>query len=76
MKQEYKPGPGWKKLNPAVYEKGVFRIHVGGGIIKSLILGRVTNVEDRKMFKKFLKINGNNKKRGLMAYANHFRFGV
>ena len=73
MKQKYKPGPGWKMLNPSVYEKGVFRIHVGG-IIKNMITGQVVNVESKAG--RFIKINGGNRKRGLMAYANHVRFGV
>ena len=44
MKQEYKPGPGWKKLSSVVYQKGMIRIHVSG-LIKSMILGTVVNVE-------------------------------
>lgn len=74
MKQQYKPGPGWKKLNPAVYEKGAIRIHVGGYLVKSLILGTVVN--RRAEAQLLIKVNGGNVKRGLMAYANHIRFGV
>lgn len=73
MKAEYKPGSGWKEIKHPVYQKGVIRIHTGG-IIKSMILGTVVNVECKAAI--FIKINGGNRKRGLMAYANHIRFGV
>ena len=74
MKQKYKPGPGWKKLSSVVYEKGVIRIHVSGSLIKSMILNKTVNVEPKARI--YIKINGGNRKRGLMAYANHIRFGV
>ena len=74
MKDRYKPGPGWKKLSNAVYEKGLIRIHTGG-LIKSTILGsQVFDVERKAVL--FIKVNGGNRKRGLMAYANHVRFGI
>ena len=72
MKKKYKPGPGWKKLNPAVYEKGLFRIHIIG-LIKSTALNRfVDDVESKAEL--YIKVNGGNRKRGLMAYANHAKF--
>ena len=72
MKQKYKPGPGWKKLSPAVYEKGLFRIHTNG-LIKSMGLNRfVTDVESKAAL--YIKVNGGNRKHGLMAYANHVKF--
>ena len=74
MKAEYKPGPGWKKLSTAVYEKGAIRIHVSGSLIKSMILNKTVYVEPKARI--FIKINGGNRKRGLMAYANHIRFGT
>ncbi len=73
MKTKYKPGPGWKKLSTVVYEKGVFRIHTSG-LIRSMILGTVVNIEQKAS--RYIKINGGNRKRGLMAYANHVRFGI
>lgn len=65
------PGAGWKSLGSSVWEhKSGTRIHVGGGLIKTptgkcfwlnSIIGR--------MGWQLIKINGGNKKRGLMAWA-------
>ena len=73
MKKQYKPGPGWKQLNPAVYEKGRVRSHVGAELIR--VNGRhVGMIPHRPGLSEFIKIAGGNKKRGLMAFANSFSF--
>lgn len=63
--KKYKPGPGWKKLSLAVYENSGYRIHVAG-------LLRFPNGETHNIYMESIntvKINGGNRKRGLMAFA-------
>jgi len=74
MKSKYKPGPGWKNLNGPVWEKGMIRIHLSCDLVKSMITGTVITNHERVRF--FTRVNGGNRKRGLMAYANHVRFGI
>lgn len=74
MKEKYKPGPGWKEISYPVYENGAIRIHVTGSLVKSLLLSRTIYVEPKARI--YIRINGGNIKRGLMAYANHVRFGI
>jgi len=74
MKKQFKPGPGWKQLNPVVWEKNLIRIHISGQLI------RVNNqyvgmIPHRHEILRFIKINSGNKKRGLMVYANNL-YGV
>lgn len=64
-----KPGPGWKHLGDAVYghENGT-RIHVGGLVRKpdGTIVSLNSISEGREGWKQ-IKINGGNRKRGMMA---------
>jgi len=67
----YKPGKGWKALSPAVYElNGRARIHLlgmcrlsDGTWVKALV-----NIDGIKLHR-LIKINGGNRKRGMMAWA-------
>lgn len=69
-----KPGPGWKQLKGPVWEheKGI-RIHTSGLILR--INGKSAPVDEfanMGMLYKLTKINGGNRKRGLMAFALNF----
>jgi len=73
MCKRYKPGPGWKHLAGPVWEhdNGV-RIHLlglvrlpSGGFVSAA--GGLAESLD---FSKYMRINGGNRKRGLMAWAN------
>lgn len=69
--KKYKPGPGWRCLGGAVWG------HIPSGIRIhwSCPLVRLANGEYCSMgtydegASKFIRISGNNKKRGIMAYA-------
>lgn len=76
MKAKYKPGPGWIgiEINGPVYEKGAIRIHVSGSLVTSLITNKTIYVEPNARI--YIKINGGNRKRGLMVYASHVRFMI
>jgi hypothetical protein len=70
-----RPGSGWKQLKRPVWEhcNGV-RIHVSGLILRD-IDGKIHDRERMQMslLHRLIKINGGNKKRGLMAFAmNNF----
>ena len=69
---KYKPGNGWKKLNESVYEHhNGLRIHVLGLIrLPDLTYVECTKYPQYPEASRFIKINNNNRKRGLMAYAN------
>ena len=65
MANKYSPGKGWHELSPAVYENGHVRIHLNG-------LCRMkahTFVIDRMELNTFVRINGGNRKRGMMSWA-------
>ena len=66
-----RPGEGWKSLGSSVWEhpSGI-RIHVGGGLIRTSEGKRFwLNSIIGRMGWQLIKINGGNKKRGLMAWA-------
>jgi len=66
MKKYYRPGPGWTHLGWSVWEyKGVLRIHVMGSV-------RLPNgdfIQADSNARRFIRINGGSRKRGLMAWA-------
>jgi len=69
-----KPGIGWKQLKGPVWEhkKGV-RIHISGLILRiGGISAPVDEFNNRDLLNKLVKVNGGNKKRGLMAFALNF----
>lgn len=65
------PGAGWKHLAGAVWEhKNGIRIHTSGLILRDMD----GKIHDRKrmqmdLLHQLIKINGGNRKRGLMAFA-------
>lgn len=67
------PGAGWKHLGICVYEhtSGV-RVHVGGGMIRTPD-GKHYRLDSiiGNMGKELIKINGGNRRRGLMAWARN-----
>lgn len=65
-----RPGPGWKHLGGVVWEhENKTRIHWSGPIVR-LPDGSMPSVwADRSMVNFLIKINGGNRKRGIMAYA-------
>jgi len=66
-----RPGPGWKHLNGPVWEheSGV-RVHIGGLVrLPDMTIVTVNKWPERKEAGYYIKINGGNKKRGLMAWA-------
>ena len=66
MKNKYKPGDGWKLVAPPVYEnsQGV-RIHLLG--LCRLADHTFVNADLEAM--RFIRVNGGNRRRGLMAWA-------
>jgi len=78
MDKRYKPGPGWKHLAGAVWEhcNGV-RIHLGGTaqLPNGDFVFAYGGIEDSLDSRKYIKINGGNRKRGLMAWANSLMGG-
>lgn len=64
--KRYRPGPGWRHLAGSVYEyKTGVRIHLLGAVRLSRWGFFSANREARRM----IRINGGNRKRGLMAWA-------
>lgn len=66
-----KPGPGWEKVGPSVYDHpSGLRIHVGGYCLMpqgEFISGNAwpqSSVMDR-----FIRIAGGNRRRGVMMWA-------
>lgn len=72
MKTKYKPGPGWKYLGSAVYEKYNHRIHAGGFLIRFPNGSTIDFIDHKLSIHRFIKVTGGNRKRGLMAFANYF----
>lgn len=67
-----RPGPGWKYLASCVWEHtSQARIHIGGGMIRLPDKTHLTinHWTDGKLGRRLIKINGGNRKRGLMAWA-------
>ena len=71
MKKKFKPGPGWRELNPAVWEKQGFRVHTSGNLLRYPD-GYTMYFSPIGPLMLFVKVTGGNYKRGLMAYANLF----
>jgi len=70
-----RPGPGWKHLKGSVWEyKNGMRIHTGGLILRDSngVIGPVDEFAHRSLLYRLIRINGGNKKRGLMAFAMNF----
>lgn len=66
-----RPGTGWKRLSGAVYEKNEVRVHmVGTCRLKSGVFVSGNEWPRSQWFDFFVKINGGNRKRGLMAFGN------
>lgn len=77
--QKYKPGPGWKHIGPSVYELGDIRIHLAcalacRGMAGPRVFGDTWPTS--KELARFVRINGGNRKRGIMAWARHWRSGI
>lgn len=61
-----RPGPGWKQLNASVWE----RIHLLGMIrLPNMIWLSEFKFPESRDANKFIRANGGNRKRGLMAWA-------
>ena len=73
MAMIYKPGKGWKNLTNGVYEKNNYRIHVSGELCRlpnnQYVRGSV--YPESTILHKLIRINGGNRKRGTMAWANN-----
>lgn len=68
----YKPGNGWKRLAGAVYERsdGV-RVHLMGLVRLSDKTIKTDGLPSNRLRINFLqKVNGGNRKRALLAWAN------
>jgi len=67
-----RPGPGWKHLKGPVWEyKNGIRIHTAGLVLRDQT-GKTAPVDEfghRRFLYHLIKVNGGNKKRGLMAFA-------
>jgi len=70
MTDRCRPGPGWRKLSGGVYERDNLRVHMlgvcrlpGGKIISGMA------VPEYYTLSHMVRINGDNRKRGLMAWA-------
>lgn len=66
-----KPGPGWKHLAGPVWEHSSgARVHTGGVIrLPDRTHLSLANFNESKVGRLLVRINGGNKKRGLMAWA-------
>lgn len=67
-----RPGPGWRYLASGVWEHtSKARIHIGGGMIRLPDKTHLTlcHWTDGELGRRLVKINGGNRKRGLMAWA-------
>jgi hypothetical protein len=69
VKEKYKPGPGWKYLAGAVWENEAgTRVHMLG---MCRILGSFIPAQGNEYLEaaRLIRINGGNRRRGLMAWA-------
>jgi hypothetical protein len=66
--KRYRPGPGWRHLAGSVYEhKSGVRIHLLGTV---RLPGGIYRAADAYPdYRRTIRINGGNRKRGLMAWA-------
>jgi hypothetical protein len=67
-----RPGKGWKHLGGAVYERLGVRVHLQG--LCKLPNGEFVHGNNWPEFKamaRMIKINGGNRKRGMMAWARN-----
>lgn len=72
-KLDFRPGPGWYHLGGSVYEHSSgIRIHVAGlcGFPPAPIVNGMIYPVSREL-DRFVRINGGNRKRGMMAWALH-----
>ena len=70
-----RPGRGWKQMKGPVWEhENGMRIHTSGLLLRDEkgVITPVREWEHRKALWKFIRINGGNQKRGLMAFALNF----
>lgn len=71
MISKYKPGPGWKHMGGVVWEhcSGV-RIHVAGlcGMVPGTMIDGKKWPESKSL-DRYIRINGGNRRRGVMAWA-------
>ena len=69
-KKEIAPGPGWKHLGASVWENtDKVRICVGGMVrLPDHTFFHINNGDNDGWY--YIKMNGGNRKRGLMAWAN------
>lgn len=74
--RDIKPGNGWKRIGGAVYERcDGLRIHMLG-LVK---LPNGTLIDESSHYQhaaNIIKINGGNRKRGLMAWASELERNV
>lgn len=66
-----KPGPGWKHVGGAVYDHSSgIRAHVGGYCrLPSGEFISGNTIDQLYALNRFIRINGGNRKRGVMAWA-------
>jgi len=71
-RMKYKPGPGWTRIKKGPvwdHESGV-RIHAAG-LIRTKGMTNISHYDTGHWdeIDRFIRINGGNKKRGIMAYS-------
>ncbi len=65
-----RPGPGWTQLNAFVWEHDSgMRIHWSCPIVRLPDMTMPSIWPDRKRLNLLIRVNGGNRKRGVMAYA-------
>jgi len=70
LKAARRPGQGWTHIGGAVYEINGTRLHING--LARLPSGQFVSAERWPAYqeaRKFIRMNGGNRKRGLMAWA-------
>jgi hypothetical protein len=71
VRKSFSPGPGWQHMAGAVWERGPVRVHMGG-IVR---LQDGTIISEKAVHHRYqqvallVRINGGNRKRGLLAWA-------
>ena len=67
-----RPGAGWKHLGGSVYEKDEVRVHVSGELcrLKNGVFVSGNHWPMSRNLDRAIRVNGGNKKRGTMAWAN------
>lgn len=66
----YRPGPGWRHIAGSVYEhQSGIRTHVVGICARGDVVVMGTNWPESRELYRMIRINGGNRRRGVMAWA-------